>query len=127
VRTEVDSASPLEASYQAVTSWGTGYTGQYTITDAGTAAVTGWTLAFGLPDGTSVSSLWDGSYTDDAGQVTVTSDSWDATIQPGGSVSVGFVASSAGQAGQAGQPAGRLPHQRRDVPGGRLGPAVRDR
>ena len=100
VRTEADSASPLEASYQAVTSWGTGYTGQYTITDAGTAAVTGWTLAFQLPDGTSVSSLWDGSYTDDGGQVTVTGDGWDATIQPGGSVSVGFVTSSAGQAGQ---------------------------
>jgi hypothetical protein len=100
VRTEADSASPLEASYQTVSSWGTGYTGQYTITDGGTAAVTGWTLAFQLPDGTSVSSLWDGAYTDNAGQVTVTSDSWDATIQPGGSVSVGFVTSSAGQAGQ---------------------------
>ena len=67
VRTEADSASPLEASYQTVTSWGTGYTGQYTITNPGTAAVTGWTLAFQLPDGTSVSSLWDGAYTDDAG------------------------------------------------------------
>jgi len=100
VRTEADSASPLQASYQAVTSWGTGYTGQYTITDPGTTAVTGWTLAFQLPDGTSISSLWDGSDTDDGGQVTVTSDGWDATIQPGGSVTVGFVASSAGQAGQ---------------------------
>jgi hypothetical protein len=100
VRTEADSASPLEAGYQTVTSWGSGYTGQYTITNAGTAAVTGWTLAFQLPGGTSVSSLWDGAYTDDAGQVTVTGDRWDATIQPGGSVSVGFVTSSAGQAGQ---------------------------
>ena len=53
VRTDADSASPLEASYQAVNSWGTGYTGQYTITNAGTAAVTGWTLTFQLPDGTS--------------------------------------------------------------------------
>jgi len=100
VRTDADSASPLAAGYQTVTSWGTGYTGQYTITDAGTAAVTGWTLTFQLPDGTSVSSLWDGAYTDAGGQVTVTSDSWDATIQPGGSVSVGFVTLSAGQAGQ---------------------------
>jgi len=100
VRTEADSASPLEASYQTVTSWGTGYTGQYTITDAGTAPVTGWTLAFRLPDGTSVTSLWNGAYTDDAGQVTVTSDSWDATLEPGGSVAVGFVTSSAGPAGQ---------------------------
>jgi hypothetical protein len=95
-----DSASPLAASYQAGTSWETGYSGQYMITDPGTAAVSGWTLGFQLPAGTSISSLWDGSYTDDGGQVTVTSDSWDSTIQPGGSVSVGFVTTSAGQAGQ---------------------------
>src|SRR5258708_7276753 len=67
-----DSAVPLAASYQAGTGWGTGYNGQYTITNPGTAAVTGWTLAFTLPAGTGVSSLWDGSYTDDGGQVTVT-------------------------------------------------------
>jgi hypothetical protein len=95
-----DSASPLAASYQAGTGWGTGYSGQYTITNPGTTAVSGWTLGFQLPDGTSISSLWDGSYTDDGGRVTVTSDSWDSTIQPGGSVSVGFVTTSTGQAGQ---------------------------
>src|SRR5579863_10541196 len=94
VRTEADAGSPLSASYQLVSSWGTGYTGQYTIANPGAAAVTGWTLAFRLPAGTSVSSLWDGSYTDDAGRVTVTSDGWDATIEPGGSVSVGFVTTS---------------------------------
>ena len=95
-----DSAVPLAASYQAGTGWGTGYNGQYTITNPGTAAVTGWTLAFTLPAGTGVSSLWDGSYTDDGGRVTVKNDSWDATIQPGGTVTVGFVASSSGAAGQ---------------------------
>jgi len=95
-----DSAVPLEASYQPGTSWGTGYDGQYTITNPGTAAVTGWTLAFTLPQGTNVSSLWDGSYTDNGGQVTVKNDGWDATIQPGGTETVGFVTSSSGPAGQ---------------------------
>jgi hypothetical protein len=95
-----NSSAPLEASYQAGTGWGTGYDGQYTVTNAGTAAVTGWTLAFTLPAGTSVSSLWDGSYTEDGGQVTVKNDSWDATIQPEGTVTVGFVTESPGTAGQ---------------------------
>ncbi len=95
-----DAGVPLEASYQAGAGWGTGYDGQYTITNPGTAAVTGWTLAFTLPAGTKVSSLWDGSYTDNGGQVTVTSDSWDATVQPGATVTVGFVTSSSGPAGQ---------------------------
>jgi cellulose binding protein with CBM2 domain len=95
-----NSSAPLAASYQAGAGWGSGYDGQYTITNAGTIAVTGWTLAFTLPGGTSVSSLWDGSYTDDGGQVTVKNDSWDATIQPGATVTVGFVTESSGTAGQ---------------------------
>ena len=100
IRTEADSTSPLAVSYQAGTSWGTGYDGQYTITNSGTSSVSGWTLGFRLPAGTSISSLWDGSYTDDGGLVTVTSDGWDAAVAPGESVAVGFVTASAGQAGQ---------------------------
>jgi Cellulose binding domain len=95
-----DSAGTLDASYQAGTSWGSGYDGQYTITNPGSAAVTGWALGFTLPAGTSLSSLWDGSYTDKSGQVTVTSDDWDATISPESSVTVGFVTSASGTAGQ---------------------------
>ena len=76
-----NSTGRLEASYQAGTNWGTGYSGQYTIANPGTSAVTGWTLGFTLPAGTSLSSLWDGTYTVRAGQVTVTSDDWDATIR----------------------------------------------
>ena len=83
VRTTADSASPLGASYQAVTSWGSGYTGQYTITNSGTADASGWTLAFTLPSGTSLSSLWNGSAAVSGGQVTVTNDSWDATVKAG--------------------------------------------
>jgi hypothetical protein len=102
VHDAADSATPLQASYQGGTGWGTGYSGQYTITNPGTAAVNGWTLAFRLPGGTTLTSLWDGSYTDDDGQVTVTSDGWDATVEPGATVTVGFETASAGTAGQPG-------------------------
>ena len=95
-----NSGTPLQAAYQAVSSWGTGYTGQYTISNPGTAPVTGWTLSFALPQGTSVTSLWDGTYTNEGGQVTVTNDAWDATVQPGEAVTVGFVTASSGTPGQ---------------------------
>ncbi|MGH3247795.1 MAG: cellulose binding domain-containing protein [Trebonia sp.] len=95
-----DSVAPLAVSYQAGAGWGTGYSGQYTITNPGTAAVTGWKLGFTLPNGTALTSLWDGSYTANGGQVTVTSDDWDATVKPGGTVTVGFVTKSSGAAGQ---------------------------
>jgi hypothetical protein len=95
-----NSGIPLQAAYQAVSSWGTGYSGQYTITNTGTAPVTGWTLSFSLPQGTNVTSLWDGTYTAKGGQVTVTNAAWDATVQPGKAVTVGFVTASSGTAGQ---------------------------
>src|SRR6185437_15005972 len=79
------------------------YSGQYTITNPGTAPVSGWTLAFTLPPGTKLTSLWGGTYTDDGGQVTVQSAGWDATVEPGQPVTVGFVT---GSSGAAGQPAG---------------------
>jgi hypothetical protein len=98
--TTAETRGPLDITYHTVSSWGNGYSGQYTITNDGTTAIPGWKLAFNLPAGASLSSLWDGSYTHTGSQVSVTSDSWDATIAPGGSVSVGFVTKSSGQAGQ---------------------------
>ena len=97
VRTAGVTRGPLDIKYHTVSSWDTGYSGQYTITNDGTTAVSGWTLAFTLPADTSVASLWNGSYKHTAGQVLVTSESWDAAIAPGHSVSVGFVTKSSGQ------------------------------
>jgi hypothetical protein len=96
------SGPALSVSYQDVTSWGTGYTGQYTITNNGGAATTGWTLGFKLPGGTTMTSLWNGTDAVSGAQVTVTNASWDGTIAPGGSAQVGFVTSDPG--GSAGDP-----------------------
>jgi Cellulose binding domain/Glycosyl hydrolases family 18 len=95
-----DSGAPLTASYQGGTSWGTGYSAQYTITNKGTSAVTGWTLTFTLPKGTTVTSLWDGAYSSKGNQVTVKNANWDATIGAGGTTTVGFEAASSATAGQ---------------------------
>jgi hypothetical protein len=93
----------MAVSYQTVTGWGTGYTGQYTITNNGGAATSGWTLAFRLPAGTLVTSLWNGTSKISGGQVTVTSAGWDADIEPGRSADVGFVTEASGGAAAAPQ------------------------
>jgi hypothetical protein len=100
VHDAANSVAPMKASYQPGDNWGSGYSGQYTITNAGTASATGWTLAFTLPNGTTLASLWNGSYTDKGGHVTVTNDDWDATLKPGVTVTVGFEAKASGKAGQ---------------------------
>jgi hypothetical protein len=92
----------LTASYQTLGSWGTGYTGQYTLTNHGSAA-SSWTLSFGLPSGTSITSMWNGFYKVSDGKISVTpvfwsGQSWDGTIAAGQSLQVGFVTEASGTA-----------------------------
>jgi Cellulose binding domain len=90
----------LTVSYQTTSSWGTGYTGLYTITNDGAAATAGWTLGFRLPSGASLSSLWNGAHAVSGGQVTVTNESWDGAIKPGDAAEVGLVVDGSAAAPQ---------------------------
>jgi Cellulose binding domain len=94
----------LTATYQNMNSWGTGYTGQYMLTNRGTSAVSNWTLSFRLPSGTTITSMWNGFYKVSGGTISVTpvfwsGQSWDGTIDPGDSLAIGFVTESSGTAG----------------------------
>ncbi|MDI5961212.1 glycoside hydrolase family 18 protein [Streptantibioticus silvisoli] len=91
-------AATVGAAYDSTSDWSGGYTGQYVITNSSGQPLSGWTLKFTLPAGTSISSLWNGAYTADGGHVTVTGAGWDNTIAAGASVTVGFVATSSGAA-----------------------------
>jgi len=62
------------------------------IANTGTTAINGWTLVFTLPAGQTIVGIpWGASGIRQDGQVvTITNASWDAVIDPGASVSVGF-------------------------------------
>nr|WSX79338.1 cellulose binding domain-containing protein [Streptomyces sp. NBC_00899] len=93
------SAATVGAAYSKTSDWGSGYTGQYVISNTTGSALNGWTLTFQLPAGTTVSSLWNGTFTVSGGTVTVKPESWNFSIAAGASVEVGFVASASGTAG----------------------------
>jgi Cellulose binding domain len=66
------------------------------VTNNGTAAVNGWTLAFAFPNGQTLTQMWGGSYTQPGANVTVTNVDYTATLSAnGGSQTVGFLANSA--------------------------------
>jgi hypothetical protein len=44
----VAATSSCTAAYSVTTDWGSGFTGSLTITDSGTAAITGWTVNAGF-------------------------------------------------------------------------------
>jgi poly(3-hydroxybutyrate) depolymerase len=80
----------------AVSAWNTGLTESLTITNGGTAAIDGWSLAFTLPGGQSITSGWNATYAPASGSVTARNMSYNAAIAPGASVSIGFQANHTG-------------------------------
>jgi acetylxylan esterase len=78
--------------------WSTGLTADMTVTNTGAAAVDGWSLTFTLAPGQAITSGWNATYVPASGQVTARNASYNATIAPAASVSIGFQASHTGNA-----------------------------
>ena len=78
------------AAYSVTNSWAGGFQAQIVLTDTGSSAISPWTLTWTFPGDQQISSLWDASYTQSGEQVTATAESYNATIAPSGTVTIGF-------------------------------------
>ncbi|WP_405875505.1 PHB depolymerase family esterase [Streptomyces sp. NBC_00005] len=76
--------------------WNTGLTASVTITNTGTTTVNGWQLAFTLHAGQAVTNGWGATYAPTTGAVTATNVSYDGTLAPSASVTIGYQASHTG-------------------------------
>lgn len=85
----------------SVSAWNNGMTENITVTNTGTSAVNGWSLAFTLAPGQSVTNAWNATISPSSGQVSATNVNYNAAIAPGGTVTFGF---QAGQTGNAAAP-----------------------
>ncbi len=79
-----------------VNAWSTGLTESITVTNTGSTAINGWSLAFPLPSGQSITSGWNATYSPSSGQVTARNATYNAAIPPNGSIDIGFQASHNG-------------------------------
>jgi acetylxylan esterase len=70
--------------------WGGGFTANLTVTNAGTAAINGWTLAWSFPGDQKVTSGWNATVTQTGSAASATNLSYNAAIAPGGNVQFGF-------------------------------------
>ncbi|MFC0406927.1 DUF4214 domain-containing protein [Roseomonas elaeocarpi] len=87
----------LQFVFRATNSWTGGFQGQITVTNNGSSAVNSW--AFNLAASWTISSVWDAVETVAAdGTVTLSNASYDGTISPGGSVTLGFTANGTPEA-----------------------------
>ncbi|MEV4628817.1 PHB depolymerase family esterase [Micromonospora sp. NPDC049523] len=83
-----------------VNAWNTGLTTAVTISNRGSAPINGWTLAFTLPAGQNITSGWNASYSPTSGAVSARNVSYNGTIPPNGSTSIGFQATHTGNSGR---------------------------
>jgi poly(hydroxyalkanoate) depolymerase family esterase len=82
--------------------WNTGLTASLTITNTGTTAINNWQLAFTLPTGQTITNGWGATYTPSSGTVTATNATYNGTIAPNASVSIGYQANHGGNSAAPG-------------------------
>ncbi|MFI9831518.1 PHB depolymerase family esterase [Streptomyces sp. NPDC051913] len=82
--------------------WNTGLTASVTLTNTGTTTVNGWQLAFTLPAGQAITNGWNATYAPSSGAVTATNASYNATLAPNASVSIGYQATHTGNSAAPG-------------------------
>ncbi|MEV6607038.1 endo-1,4-beta-xylanase [Kutzneria sp. NPDC051319] len=80
----------------SVNAWNTGLTESVTVTNTGSAAISGWSLAFTLAGGQTVTSAWNATISPAGGQVTAKNVGYNGSVAPGASVSFGFQATHTG-------------------------------
>jgi O-glycosyl hydrolase len=77
--------------YQTQSQWAGGFVAGITITNTGTATISGWTLKFTFGGDQKITNAWnDGTATQSGAAATITNASYNGTIAPGGNTSLGF-------------------------------------
>ncbi|GAB7047677.1 cellulose binding domain-containing protein [Catenuloplanes indicus] len=84
------------AAYRITGQWAGGFQGEVTVTNAGTAATTGWTVNWTFANGQSISQAWGGTATQSGTAVSVRNVSWNGALAPGASTAFGFLGSWTG-------------------------------
>jgi non-reducing end alpha-L-arabinofuranosidase len=82
-------ATGCQVDYAISASWPGGFNVNANLKNLGDA-INGWRLSWTFASGQTITQLWNGTYTQSGGQVTVTNASYNASIATGASASFGF-------------------------------------
>ena len=88
--TPSNTGGTCHVTYTKASEWQGGFVANVTISNTGTAAINGWTLKFTFPGDQHVTNAWNATVTQSGTAVTATNASYDGTISPGASASMGF-------------------------------------
>ncbi|MGW2277175.1 cellulase family glycosylhydrolase [Streptomyces sp. NPDC001770] len=85
------SGAACSVAYRVVGDWQSGFQGEITLRNTGTAAINAWKLGFSFANGQTVSSMWGGTATQSGSAVSVAPASYTSAIAAGSSVTLGFL------------------------------------
>jgi O-glycosyl hydrolase len=86
----VSAATACTVVYSTQSQWTGGFVAQVTITNNGTSPINGWKLAFTFPGDQAITDAWNGAESQSGENVTISNESYNATISGGASTSLGF-------------------------------------
>ena len=89
--------SVCHVSYSDQNDWGSGFTGGISISNTGSTAINGWTLSWTWSGNQQMAGAWNANATQSGKAVTFTSESYNALISAGATLTgIGFNASYSG-------------------------------
>ncbi|HLH58960.1 MAG TPA: cellulase family glycosylhydrolase [Streptosporangiaceae bacterium] len=88
--TPTPGAVSCSAAYSLTNSWSGGFQAQIVLTNTGSSPIGPWTLSWTFPGDQKISQMWNATESQSGEQVTAASESYDATIAPSASVTIGF-------------------------------------
>ncbi|GAA2591852.1 hypothetical protein GCM10010435_83180 [Winogradskya consettensis] len=84
-------ATPCKVAYRTTSDWPGGFVAEVKLTNTATTPVNGWSLAVSLGGDQHVTSSWAAKWVQSGSTVTLTNETWNATIQPGADITVGLI------------------------------------
>ena len=93
--TTTSSSGACSGTYSVTSSWQGGFQGQVVVKNTGSATLNGWSLRWTFPGSQAINNLWNGSYSQSGESVTVSNASYNGSLAPGATATVGFTATGA--------------------------------
>ena len=85
------------AAYRVWSDWGTGFSGEASVTNTGAGPIDGWAITWSFPGNQQIREMWNGRPTQTAQAVMVKDIGWNAKLPEQTSVLFGFVGEYSGQ------------------------------
>ncbi len=93
--TTTSGSGTCSGTYSVVNSWSGGFQAQVVVKNTGSGTLNSWALGWTFPGSQAITDLWAGSYTQSGEKVTVNNLSYDGSLAPGATATVGFTANGA--------------------------------